>query len=49
MEDSKLVADKKNEIFDLTIRIKVDGWKAMLAAVRASGDEELRFAACFTS
>ncbi|MEC8735494.1 MAG: KR domain-containing protein, partial [Candidatus Thermoplasmatota archaeon] len=44
-----LVADKKNEIFDLTIRIKVDGWKAMLAAVRASGEEELRFAACFTS
>lgn len=49
MEDSKLVADKKNEIFDLTVRIKVDGWKAMLEAVKSSGDGDLRFAACFTS
>ncbi|MDC0341383.1 polyketide synthase dehydratase domain-containing protein, partial [Candidatus Poseidoniaceae archaeon] len=49
LEDSKLVADKSNEIFNNVVRVKVDGWRALLGAVHASGSENPRFACCFTS
>ena len=49
LEDSKLVADKGYEIFDRVVRVKLDGWKSLMAAVDASGTKALKFAACFTS
>ena len=48
LEDSKLVASKDYSVFDKVIRVKIDGWQSLLAAVDASGGE-LRFASCFTS
>ena len=45
LEESKLVADKEWKTFDLIVRVKVDGWKALVSAV---GDD-LRFACAFTS
>tara|TARA_A200000159_G_scaffold136626_1_gene136330 strand:- start:85 stop:2151 length:2067 start_codon:yes stop_codon:yes gene_type:complete len=48
LEDSKLVAAKDYDVFDRVVRVKVDGWNSLLAAVEASGGE-LRFASCFTS
>lgn len=49
LEDSKLVSDKSHSIFDRVVRVKVDGWNALMASVRASGMETPNFAACFTS
>ena len=49
LEDSKLVADKGYEVFDRVVRVKVDGWRALLSAVVASGREVPEFACCFTS
>ena len=49
LEDSKLVSDKSHEIFDRVVRVKVDGWKSLMAAVDASKAKSLKFAACFTS
>ena len=49
LEDSKLVADKEFSTFDQVVRVKVDGWRCMLAASEASGTESLRLAVCFTS
>ena len=49
LEDSKLVADKSNDIFNNVVRVKVDGWRALLGAVHASGSDNPRFACCFTS
>ncbi len=49
LEDSKLVADKSNDIFNNVVRVKVDGWRALLGAVHASGSENPTFACCFTS
>ena len=49
LEDSKLVSDKSHEIFDRVVRVKVDGWRALLGAVQASGRDYPEFAACFTS
>jgi len=45
LEESKLVADKSWNIFDLIVRVKVDGWKALCA----SASDSLRFACAFTS
>ena len=36
LEDSKLVADKDYAIFDRVIRVKLDGWKSLIAAADAS-------------
>ena len=49
LEDSKLVADKDYAIFDRVVRVKLDGWKSLIAAADASGTKSLKFAACFTS
>ena len=49
LEDSKLVADKSADIFNNVIRVKVDGWRALLGAVHASGSDNPSFACCFTS
>ena len=49
LEDSKLVGDKSHEIFDNVVRVKIDGWRALLGAVRASGRDYPLFASCFTS
>ena len=49
LEDSKLVPDKSHSIFDRVVRVKVDGWNALMASVRASGVDNPTFAACFTS
>ena len=49
LEDSKLVADKDYDIFDRVVRVKLDGWISLMAAVEASGTKALKFAACFTS
>ena len=49
LEDSKLVADKSHEIFDRVVRVKLDGWNALMDCVRASGNDYPDFAACFTS
>lgn len=49
LEDSKRVTDKSHEIFDRVVRVKIDGWRALLGAVRASGRDYPEFAACFTS
>jgi len=49
LEDSKLVADKGYEVFDRVVRVKVDGWRALLSAVVASGPLLPEFACCFTS
>jgi hypothetical protein len=49
LEDSKLVSDKSHDIFDRVVRVKVDGWNALMASVRASGMDNPTFAACFTS
>ena len=49
LEDSKLVGDKSHEIFDRVTRVKVDGWRALMGAVQASGREYPLFASCFTS
>ncbi len=49
LEDSKLVANKDYDIFDRVVRVKLDGWKSLMAAVDASGTKTLKFAACFTS
>ena len=49
LEDSKLVVDKGYDIFDRVVRVKLDGWKSLMAAVDASGTKALKFAACFTS
>jgi len=48
LEDSKLVAAKDYNVFDKVIRVKIDGWQSLLAAVETSGGD-LRFASCFTS
>jgi hypothetical protein len=48
LEDSKLVASKDYSVFDKVIRVKIDGWQSLLAAVEASNGK-LRFASCFTS
>ena len=48
LEDSKLVSDKAWETFDKVVRVKIDGWSALMGAVRASNGE-LRFASVFTS
>ena len=45
LEDSKLVTDKSWEIFDRVVRVKVDGWRALISA---AGDH-VRFACAFTS
>ena len=45
LEESKLVADKEWSKFDLIVRVKVDGWKALISTT----DENLRFACAFTS
>ena len=45
LEESKLVADKLWSTFDLIVRVKVDGWKALTSV---AGDS-LRFACAFTS
>jgi len=49
LEDSKLVTDKQYEVFDRVVRVKVDGWFALMSAVQASGTEHPSFACCFTS
>ena len=49
LEDSKLVADKGYDVFDRVVRVKVDGWRALLGAVNASGLDVPEFACCFTS
>ena len=49
LEESKLVADKTHEAFDRVVRVKVDGWTALMSAVQASGAPHPAFAACFTS
>ncbi|MGB0515972.1 MAG: beta-ketoacyl synthase N-terminal-like domain-containing protein [Poseidonia sp.] len=49
LEDSKLVADKDYTVFDRVVRVKIDGWRALLAAVNASGRDVPDFACCFTS
>ena len=49
LEDSKLVTDKAYETFDRVVRVKVDGWRALMGAVQASGREAPAFACCFTS
>ena len=48
LEDSKLVADKAWETFDKVVRVKIDGWSALMKAVEASNGD-LRFASTFTS
>ena len=48
LEDSKLVGDKSWEIFDNVVRVKIDGWAALMGAVTASSGS-LRFATCLTS
>jgi len=48
LEDSKLVGDKSWETFDNVVRVKIDGWAALMGAVTASGGS-LRFATSFTS
>ena len=45
LEDSKLVADKSWEVFDRVVRVKIDGWRALISA---AGDH-VRFACAFTS
>ena len=45
LEESKLVSDKSWSMFALIVRVKIDGWKALMAA---AGDS-LRFACAFTS
>ena len=49
IEDSKLVADKEWDVFANVVRVKVDGWSALMAAAEASGSENLRSACAFTS
>ena len=49
LEDSKLVGDKGYEVFDRVVRVKIDGWRALLGAVKASGPNVPAFACCFTS
>jgi len=49
LEDSKLVSDKAYDIFDRVVRVKVDGWRALMAAVHASGRDAPLFACSFTS
>ncbi|MGB1420884.1 MAG: beta-ketoacyl synthase N-terminal-like domain-containing protein [Poseidonia sp.] len=49
LEDSKLVEDKAYSTFDRVVRVKVDGWRALLGAVKASGLDAPHFACCFTS
>ncbi|RJU93470.1 MAG: acyltransferase domain-containing protein [Candidatus Poseidoniales archaeon] len=49
LEDSKLVADKAYDVFDRVVRVKIDGWRALMSAVHASGREAPDFACCFTS
>ena len=48
LEDSKLVGDKTWNTFDNVIRVKIDGWAALMGAVTSSNGT-LRFASCFTS
>ena len=48
LEDSKLVADKEWSTFDKVVRVKIDGWSALMQAVGAS-QGNLRFASAFTS
>ena len=45
LEESKLVADKTWSTFDLIVRVKIDGWKALASCATDS----LRFACAFTS
>ena len=45
LEESKLVADKTWSTFDLIVRVKIDGWKALTSCATDS----LRFACAFTS
>jgi acyl carrier protein len=48
LEDSKLVGDKSWDTFDNVVRVKIDGWAALMGAV-ASSNGSLRFASAFTS
>jgi len=48
LEDSKLVGDKTWNTFDNVVRVKIDGWAALMGAVTSSNGT-LRFASCFTS
>ena len=48
LEDSKLVGDKTWDTFDNVVRVKIDGWAALVGAV-VSSNGTLRFASCFTS
>ena len=45
LEESKLVADKAWDTFDLIVRVKIDGWKALTSCA----SDSLRFACAFTS
>ena len=45
LEESKLVGDKTWSTFDLIVRVKIDGWKALTSCATDS----LRFACAFTS
>ena len=45
LEESKLVADKAWNTFDLIVRVKIDGWKALTSCT----SDSLRFACAFTS
>ena len=49
LEDSKRVVDKAYDVFDRVVRVKVDGWCALMAAVHASGHDAPAFACAFTS
>ena len=49
LEDSKLVDDKSHDVFDRVVRVKVDGWRSLMAAVQSSGRDAPKFACCFTS
>ena len=48
LEDSKLVEDKDWETFSNILSVKIDGWQAMVNAVRDHSDE-LRYCCAFTS
>ena len=48
LEDSKLVGDKSWDTFDNVVRVKIDGWAALMGAVTSSNGS-LRFASAFTS
>ena len=49
LEDSKYIADKDWSFFELVTRVKIDGWRAMVDALEASGADSPRVACTFTS